>query len=257
MAVDYLGAGDLLVSIATLLILVFALYRAIEFDRVLVGATYKGRAKWTAIFLASVAFLLVDSTGEIPYLSSDQGNTGFALITLALPLFINGNVRAAQETDFFHRDTLHWRALWKANVAALVCILAIGVSVILLSGYVPGTLSTSSTSWGPALASLYFFVLIIESIYGTVTLIVAARRSQDRTMGRFVRMLGLSLLGLVLFFTVWIPIDYFAPGVGDFLSYFGFVMAAYYLYRAVMSLSPLGKTENLGGTINAMGPVGA
>jgi len=96
-------------------------------------------------------------------------------------------------------------------------------------------------------------VLIVESIYGTATLIVAARRSQDRTMKRFIRMLGLSLLGLVLFFTVWIPIDYFAPGVGDFLSEFGFVMAAYYLYKAVMSLSLLGRIEELESSTSASG----
>jgi len=243
MAVDYLSIGNLLVGLLTLTILVLALYRAIEISRVLVGATYRNRAKWTAVFLASVAFLLVDSTGEVPYLSSDAGNTGFALITLALPLFINGTVRAAQETDFFHRDILHWRALWKANVVVLFCIVALAVVVILITGSLPG--SGSASSWGSSIASLYFLVLIVESIYGTATLIKAAGTSADRTMRRFVRMLGLSLLGLVLFFTVWIPVDYFAPGVGDFLSEFGFVMAAYYLYKAVMSLSPIGKIEKL------------
>jgi len=242
MGVDYLDAASGLVLIVTLMILVFALYRATEFNRVLVGGAYKSRAKWTAVFLASVAFLLVDSSGQIPYLSADNETTGFLLITLALPLFINGNVRAAQETDFFHRDILYWRVLWRANIVGLLCVTILTVVVILLSGYVPGTSSTASPSVSAG-ASLFFFILIVESIYGTATLIVAARRSQDRTMRRFVRMLGLSLLGLVLFFTVWIPIDYFAPGVGDFLSYFGFVMAAYYLYKAVMSLSPLSKFE--------------
>ena len=241
MAVDYLDIGNLLVVLITLGLLMLSSYRAIEFGRVLVGATYKSRAKWTAAFLATIAFLLVDSTGMVPYLSSDQGNTGFVLITLALPFFINGNVRTAQETDFFHRDTLHWRALWKANLSALFGLVALSVVAILITGSLPG--SGSASSFGSSVASLYFLVLVVESIYGTATLITAARSSEDRTMRRFVRMLGLSLLGLVLFFTVWIPIDYFAPGVGDFLSEFGFVMAAYFLYRAVMSLSPLGKLE--------------
>jgi len=253
MSADLLDVGNLLVVFITIVVLAFAFYRSIEFSQVLVGATYKSRAKWTTAFLVVIAFLLVDSTGMVPYLSADSGNTGFALLTLALPFFINGNVRAAQETDFFHRDTLYWRVLWRLNIVVVGSMVAVAVIVILVTGSIPG--SSSSSSWGSSVASLYFLVLIVESIYGTATLIVAARRSQDRTMKRFIRMLGLSLLGLVLFFTVWIPIDYFAPGVGDFLSEFGFVMAAYYLYKAVMSLSPLGRIEKLETSTSASGPL--
>ena len=52
---------------------------------------------------------------------------------------------------------------------------------------------------------------------------------------------------------VGIANDYFAPGVGDGISYLGFIIAAYYLYKAVMSLSPLGKMERLEGTTNNTG----
>ena len=232
------------VTVVTSVILAFAFYRAIEFSRVLVGGIYKSRAIWTAVFLASVAFLFVDSSGFVPYLSSfDMSNAGFMLIGVALPLFINSNVRTAQETDFFHRDALRWRLFGKAAVVVMLFSVALTVAVIT---YSPEVLFGSSPLWWVTLGyAQYFFLEIIIAAYGAASLIVAARRTQDRTMKRFVRMLGLSLLGLVIFFTVWIPIDYFVPGLGDDLSYLGFVMTAYYLYRAVMSLSPLGRVEKV------------
>ena len=244
MAVSYLDVFTGLAILVASVILVFSFYRAIEFGRVLVAGTYKSRAKWTAVFLASTGFLLVDSNGLVPYLSSvDYANTGFVIIVVALPLFVNSNIRTAREADFFHRDALHWRTLWIATMIVVLCSVAISGSAIL---YDPRVLSGTSTLWWVNLGyPVSFFVLIIVSIYGGVSLTVAARRTQDQTMRKFVRMLGFALLGLFFYFTVWIPIDYFAPGVGDAISELGFVIAAYYLYRAVMSLSPLGKIEKL------------
>jgi hypothetical protein len=256
MSIDYLFVWSVFAIVVASVILIFSLYRAVEFGRVLVGGIYKSRAKWTAVFLASTVFLLVDSNGYVPYLSSfDMSNAGFMVTTVALPLFINGNIRAAQASDFFHRDPLHWLTLEKAIIVAALASVAISVAVIL---YSPGVLSGSSPLWWVNLGyAQYFFLLIVVSTYGAASLIVAARRTQDRTMRRFVRMLGLSLLGLVIYFTVWIPIDYFAPSVGDAISFLGFIMTAYFLYRAVMSLSPLGKVEELESTSHAPGPPSA
>jgi hypothetical protein len=253
MAVEYLDFVTGLAVLVASVILVFAFYRAIEFGRVLVAGTYKSRAKWTAIFLASAVFLLLDSNGLVPYLSSvDDSDTGFVLITVALPLFVNSNIRTAREADFFHRDALHWRSLWRATMIVVLCSVAISGASI---AYSPGVLTGTSSVWWANLGyALSFIVLIIVSIYGGGSLTVAARRTQDPTMRKFVRMLGLALLGLFFYFTVWIPIDYFAPGVGDAISELGFIMSAYYLYRAVMSLSPLGKMKTLEGTTDITTP---
>jgi len=173
------------------------------------------------------------------------------LITVALPLFVNSNIRTARESDFFHRDALHWRSLWRATIAVVLCSVAIsGISI----AYSPGVLNGTSSAWWANLGyPLFFFVLILVSVYGGVSLTVAARRTQDQTMRKFVRMLGYALLGLFFYFTVWLPIDYFAPGVGDAISELGFIIAAYFLYRAVMSLSPLGRMEKLEGPSAATG----
>ena len=253
MAVDYLDSAAGLSVLVASVILVFSFYRAIEFGRVLVAGTYKSRAKWTAVFLASAVFLLLDSNGLVPYLSSiDAADTGFVLITVALPLFVNSNIRTARESDFFHRDALHWRSLWRVTMTVVLCSVAVSGASI---AYSPGVLTgTSSVLWANLGYPVSFFVLIIVSIYGGGSLTVAARRTQDQTMKKFVRMLGLALLGLFFYFTVWAPIDYFAPGVGDAISELGFIMSAYYLYRAVMSLSPLGKIETLEGTTDTATP---
>jgi len=255
MAVDYLLVFDVLAVLLASVILVFACYRAIEFGRVLVGNIYKRRATWTAIFLSSTIFLILDSTGSVPYLSWDNVFFGFWVITLTLPLFINSSVRAAQETDFFHRDSLHWQVFGRGAIVVAICsvVLSIAVGIAAPGGFV-ATLESSGASslwWVPVGFAAFFFVLVVVSIYGSASLLVAARRTQDRTIRRFVLMLGLSLVGLVFFLTVWAPIDYFAPGVGDAISYLGFIIEAYYLYKAVMSLSPLAKMEKLEGRINA------
>jgi hypothetical protein len=65
-------------------------------------------------------------------------------------------------------------------------------------------------------------------------------------MRRFVRMLGLAIICLVLFFTVWIPFAPFsatAQDLGSTLSELFVPLAAYFLYLGVMSLSPVGRME--------------
>jgi len=257
MAVDYLIIFSASAVLFSSVIVVFACYRAIEFGHVLVGSIYKRRANWAAIFLASTMFLTLDGTGSVPYLSWDNAYLGFWVITVTLPLFINSSVRAAQETDFFHRDTLHWRILGRVITVIAICSVILSVVVgITAPGGFAATLENSGASsswWVPVGLGLFFLVLIVVSIYGSASLIVAARRTQDRAIRRFVLMLGLSLVGLVFFLTVWLPIDDVAPGVGDAISYLGFIIEAYYLYKAVMSLSPLGKMEKLEGTSGAAG----
>ena len=59
-------------------------------------------------------------------------------------------------------------------------------------------------------------------------------------------MLGLAIVCMVLFFTVWIPFAPFSLTVqdlGSLISDLFVPAAAYFLYLAVMSLSPLGRVE--------------
>ena len=246
MSVDYLDlASDAVLLVASLLT-VFALYRAAEFRRVLVGGAYRNRANWTVVFLVATLFFFIDGSGVLPYLSSDGGVPGFAVIAVALVLFVDGNIRAVQETDFFHRDALRWRAYGKPAVIAMICSLAVVGLVIVATGFnnIATWGLTNNSPWWVYVGGLqYFVVLGVVLVYGAAALITVARRTRDSTMRKFVRMLGLSLLGFVLFFTIWIPLSVFGAFVTDVGSEVFLIIAAYYLYRAVMSFSPVGRVE--------------
>jgi len=223
-----------------------AAYRAFEFRRVLVGRAYQNRANWTAIFLLANIFFYIDGQGILPYLSSDGGVPGFLVFALALVLFVDSNIRAAEETDFFHRDALRWRAFGKPAVLAMLCSVIIVLLVIVAQGFANiATWGLTSTSplWVVVGGLQYFVVLAVVLVYGAASLITAGRRTEDITMRRFVRMLGLSLLGFVLFFTVWIPLAAFGNDASDIGSEVFLIVAAYYLYKAVMSFSPVGRVE--------------
>jgi multisubunit Na+/H+ antiporter MnhB subunit len=244
MSVDYVDAAEAAILLAASVLVVFALYRAIEFRRVLVGRAYKNRATWTIVFLLAILFFFVDAQGELPYLSSDGGVPGWMVMTVSLVLFVDSNIRATQETDFFHRDTLHWRVLGRPAVIAMLCSLAITMLVIVAVGFsnlATWGLTSTSPAWVDVGGFQYFLVLGVVLAYGAASLITAGRRTQDRTMKRFVGMLGLSLLGFVLFFTTWIPLAYFGNDASDIGSELFLIVAGYYLYKSVMSFSPVGR----------------
>ena len=235
-----------MVIIAAMILTVLAALRAIEFRRVLIGRVYQNRANWTIVFLLANLFFYIDGQGLLPYLSSDGGVPGFLVIAAALVLFVDSNVRAAQETDFFHRDTLRWRVFGKPAVMAMLCSVIIVVLVIVAVGFASiATWGLTSTSplWVDIGGFQYFFVLGAVLVYGAASMITAGRRTQDRTMKRFVRLLGYALLGFVVFFTIWIPLSYFGNDASDLGSEVFLVVAAYYLYKAVMSFSPVRRLE--------------
>jgi len=238
--------------VVALVLTVFALYRAIEFRRLLVGRVYRNRANWTAVFLLATLFFYLDSSGQVPYLSLDGGVPGFAVIAVALNLFVDSSIRAAQETDFFHRDTFRWQVFGKPAVIAMICSVAIVGLVIVAEGFASIAtwgLTSDSPLWVDLGGFQYFAVLGVVLVYGAVSLVTAARRTEDHTMRRFVRMLGLSLLGFVIFFTIWIPLAYFGNDASNIGSELFLIVAGYYLYMAVMSFSPVGRVEVDAGSV--------
>lgn len=58
-------------------------------------------------------------------------------------------------------------------------------------------------------------------------------------------MLGYGIAGPALFFTLWLPFDAIYPSLGDVITDFIFIGAAYFLYKAVMSPSPVGRVESV------------
>jgi hypothetical protein len=174
----------------------------------------------------------------------------FPLIAIVLVVFVDSSIKVAGETDFFHRGSLGWERVRKPFVVLLVAELAIVTSDVYAFG-------TSMSSLLAILGvSQFFVVLALIFSWGAAALTVGARRTADRSLRRFARMLGLVVICFVLFLTVWIP---FAPfsltikDVGSTISIFFATAGAYFLYLAVMSLSPVGHVERDVGATSEQG----
>ncbi len=218
-------------------IFVFGAFRAVQIGRALVTPTYRSRAFWTAaVMLVFVFASCLDA--YVAFFSTPQASVGYAALgavpsvaeIVLLFAFIDSTVLSSMEMDFFHRDTLGWKRL-RAPLYVAVLLSMAGSTT--LSGYIPTT-SSPETALG--------FVATLGILgFSVAALIVSARRTPDRTMKRFVRLLGLALA----FFVTALVVVITTPGVLilalDFVSGVLFLTATYLLYRAVMSLSPLGK----------------
>ncbi len=221
-------------------ILLVAAYRAFELGRVLIRGVYRNRAYWTgATALALVLFTL--AADFLPP-SNPLSPLAFPLIAIVLLVFIDSSVKVARDTDFFHRSTLGWERRRKAFPVLLAASLAVAV----LDVYFFGTTSYTSTVLGALGVFQVFAVLAAVFSWGAAALIVGARRSPDRSLRRFASMLGRVVASFVLFLTVWIPFAPFSLTVQDLggtISIFCATVGTYYLYQAVMSLSPVGRVE--------------
>lgn len=165
----------------------------------------------------------------------DPHDVVFFLFLLFLLPYVDGGVLAALDTDFFHRDTLLWRRLRKpAFLVIYASFAAFAVFAASMSFVVP----SSSPPF------LFLYVVIIILGYGAVTLVVAARRTADRTLRRHIGYLGLSLAGFIAQTFLFNPSSIYFSLAEDAV----YLAAVYVLYRAVMSLSLVGRIVKEGST---------
>lgn len=247
MSIDIASTLVNLITLVSIAIIIFGGYRAIELSRVLVGRVYRNRAYWTLGLIGLVVFFVgvqyvPDSTGLVSAF-------GFFGITFALFLFVDSNIHVVKEMDFFHREILRWGTFRKPILASLICTSVIAIFSLI---YYPGG-TFGSSIWATLGVLSYFVVLAVAFSYSAAGLIVSARRTPDASMRRFVRMLAFSLVSFALFFTTWIPLGVFGTAVENVGSTIFVIPAAYFIYRAVMSLSPVGRVEK--GAVESITPV--
>jgi hypothetical protein len=238
--------GDIILDVgyaAALLgiaILFVGMYRAFEVGRVLMRGVYRSRAYWTA----ATAFALVLFTLAADFLPSSNPLSflSFFFIAIVLLVFVDSSIEVARDTDFFHRSVLGWERLRR-----LFGVLLLASSIVaLLDFYTLGIASIGTSLLAILGVGQFFAVLALIFSWGAAALTIGARRSADRSLRRFARMLGLVVVCFVLFLTVWIPFAPFSAtiqDVGSTISIFAATAGAYFLYLAVASLSPLGRVE--------------
>jgi hypothetical protein len=231
--IDFLEAAA---SVVTVVIALLVVFRSLTIGRSLVTQVYRSRAYSLAVLM--LIFAAFTSSGVVPgAIGIDISNYGFFVLLLALLVFIDSNVAVAKEIDFFHKDILHWHRTRIPLYALTVAYSAFAVLVI-----VAQTDSGLSSPLAVEIALVGYFVLLcVVFAYSGVAMFVIARRTYDQTMKKFIEMLGFAVFYYVLFIGIFLPLDAIDPGLGDFVSVFMLIPAAYFFYKAAMSLSFVGR----------------
>lgn len=242
MSNDILTVVLVVLGIISAGICIVAAYRAAEIGRGLVSRVHRNRALWTAAMLGT---LMIGFSDPLPgTLGVDLGMIAYVLFLLLVLPFVDGAILAAEDTDFFHRDTLQWRRLRRPVFVAYYAIYA--------------TLVVST--FGPSTSSIVEFlsnvspVLFIVPGYAIATLVLVARRTADRNLKWYVGYLGIGLAWLVGSVFLYNPSSIPSSTAEQAVI----VVGLYFFYRAVMSLSPLGRVEKEAPVTSAQTPkVGA
>jgi len=233
-SIDIVDLLEDFAGLAATAVALLAAYRSLTIGKSLVTRVYRTRAYWlAALMIIFVAFALAGESSSA--VATDISNNLFYVFLIALLVFIDSNVAAAKEIDFFHKDILHWHVL---RIPLLAIVVASSVIVAVVSAAFPAF--TNSLLYDIVVIA-YFTLLGVVFSYSGAAMIVIARRTYDRTMKKFIKMLGFAILCYVLFLTLFIPLDFIYPRLGDVVTTFIAIAAAYFFYRAAMSLSPIGR----------------
>ena len=229
------------------LFLLAGIGRAFQMARGFKARAYRNRAYWMAALMIALSLGNVVNAYPTPALSSsatffDQvvssvGAASFAGALLVALLFVDQNLRVLSEVDFFHRDTLRWS---KFRRAAIVFQVIGSIEIIALT---VSNLDSSSPLYNLVIGT-YFPIVGVTLGYASVALLVAARRTPDRPTKRFSLLLGISLAFGVVASTIWLPLSFVTfPELENFVSNIPAVVSYAVLYRATLSMSPLGRVQ--------------
>jgi hypothetical protein len=234
MSVDAVSVIDTASGLVSLIILILAAYRGAELGSALTSRVYRSRAFWIAALCVMIALQsqIPDSweTGGLPIFEL----TFFLMISVFF-VFIDTTVSVALDTDFFHRNSLRWRQARFVAYPIVIGWVVIFLAVTYLSGL------TSPPAWVSAIQNGPEGVLFIAAIlYSILALVIGARRSPDKTLGRHILLLATFF---AIFIATTLMFNYTSILPVDLLSDLLTVIGSYVLYRAVMTLSPLGHIE--------------
>jgi hypothetical protein len=182
-----------------------------------------------ALVGGTVSAYLVFGNGE-----DAVGNGAFGLFfVLLLTIFylVDSSVMTARRSDPLSRDTFHWsklrKILWIAIIPASVIVIPFDV------------LNAGAAVLGPPPAWAAIFLvpgIFIPPISGAVMLPLAGRRAGDPALRRHLTWFGFFA---VSFLAGNLLMNLTDPVFGLFSSYVASLAQAYFLYRSVLSLTPL------------------
>lgn len=179
---------------ATILGYGYVTYAALAIRRTIAGGVYRKQALGLA--LVAVLYALNATTSYYSPRTLDiyslLGFLSFPLAFVMIFYWVDKSALAARLTDPLLRDTLHWSRvrflIWTINISAVIISFS-------YTAYV-GQLVLGSLSTNPPLFLLVIFLtpayLSVSS--GAVVLLVAVRRTADRTLKRHLEWFGFYLV---------------------------------------------------------------
>lgn len=205
---------------------------------------YRSRANWS---VALLVFVIISNLGNYATFSSDivgqfLSFLPFASLLVVILAFLNNTLAVARDSDFFHRDALHWKQLGKAFYIVLAVSLAISFVTNVLNPALFQSGPTDSTPFILNFLDFYQEVAVVIAVFGLalVAVILGASRTPDRVLRGHIRLLGLALGTFVVqLLTFPLPSSDALQVLSELISLVG----AYLLYRAVMSLTSVGRLD--------------
>jgi hypothetical protein len=220
-------------------ILALGTIRAYQIARIFVNRTYRLRAYWgSALMLVIMAgtalnFVTLPNTA----LGVILGAIPFSVIIIFLMAFLDQGIFVAMDGDIFHRRILRWPSLRFA------------VYAILVSSAVAQDISYLAQAVYPSAGGSFLVVLGVNQLiilvpalfaYAVAALVIGGRRTFDRTMKKHIRLLGYGFVCFIVSF------PFFAStNLGSLFANTLIIFANLFLYLAVMSLSSVGKMEQV------------
>lgn len=227
-------------------ILALGTYRAFKIRRALAHPIYRSRA--LSLALVAVLYMITLISDLVPYPNTTDLITA-SLITLAanLPYFVfafmmftsvDRTILVAIDMDLFRRNTLQWPRL-RLPLYALV----LGSTVLILVAN-PFLFLQNPPTWATTADLVFYPLFLIPLSISVIALFLSARRSLEKTMGRFVALFGVAvaLFQTDFIFFNYVYYFYYTPTL-QFVDNLVIVAATFFLYRAIISLTPLGKVE--------------
>jgi hypothetical protein len=221
-----IGVAGLFVATA------FIMFKALSVRKVLVDATYRSRALWTAIGASSLVLLVI--AGYVSSVDSGTtvtailaGATIWGLVFLALYGWIYSNVNVAIGADFFNRDVL----FWKRGLRVIAPVLIIFGYVVDNFPYGPGSIPDYLGNILVGISTWLFYIIIA---YSAAILIITYRRIADRRIKRYTLLVAWSILSLFVLVLV---------SFSSVLLVVAAIAWIYFMYSTADSLTI--KTRNL------------
>jgi hypothetical protein len=234
-------------GVAAAALMVLGIWRSAQMAHGFVDRVYKSKALWMAALMSGILLSELSSFIQFP-----QGVLGSLLATSPLILvivvsyaFVDRTILVAMRSDFFHRDVMGWM---KIRFPGFIFVIGAVFLATADSALVPS--DTSATPFWSTVA-FDFFVVVVPLVlgYAAVAVVVSARRTADRTLKRHILLVGLSLACFAAILAL------FASPSTDLFNFLGDALnvgSLYLLYRAVMSLTLLGRVEK--GTESTLSP---